>query len=136
MIDTFMVGLRSGHEPNRVRGRESNKPPGASPEWTRAARMKARKPNAGAPASIIELRRYPVGAATSVAPMLSVRFRERPADPTATELVKVYGRRPSQVEREGLEGRRTETSQARTRGGTGLTLWGFENSGRAVQVAR
>jgi hypothetical protein len=27
------------------------------------------------------------GAATSVAPMLSVRFPERPADPTATELV-------------------------------------------------
>lgn len=35
-----------------------------------------------------------------------------------------------------MSGRRTETSQARTRGGTGPPLWGFENSGGAVHAAR
>ena len=33
----------------------------------------------------------------------------------STEMVKVFGRRPSQIEREA-RGRRTETSQARARG--------------------
>ena len=66
----------------------------------------------------------------------NVRYRVGAKGHAMPVLVKVCGRRPSQVEREGPRGRRTETSQARTRGGTGLTLWGFKNSDGALQESR
>ena len=40
-------------------------------------------------------------------------------------MVKVFGRRPSQVARLGL-GRRTETAQARTRGAAAMVYGDFE----------
>ena len=50
-------------------------------------------------------------------------------------MVKVFGRRPSQIEREA-QGPAYGNLPSTNPRGTGATLWGFENSGGAVQAAR
>jgi hypothetical protein len=64
-----------------------------------------------------------------------VRLQDAWQAGSMTDAVKVFGCRPSLVAGLGV-GRRTETAQVRTRGGTSATLWGFEDSGVAAAVAR
>src|SRR5258708_1027910 len=66
----------------------------------------------------------------------ALRRREQNPDVhLMARLVKVFGCRPSQVARLGT-GRRTETAHVRTRGQRARRLWGFEESGAALQEAR
>jgi hypothetical protein len=64
-----------------------------------------------------------------------VRFREVDRGTPVTEMVKVSGRRPSQVAGLGT-GRRTETAHVRTRGQRAMRLWGFEDFRAVVHTLR
>src|SRR5271169_1048457 len=64
-----------------------------------------------------------------------VCFREVDHSMPVADMVKVSGRRPSQVAGLGT-GRRTETAHVRTRGQRAMRLWGFEDCRAVVHTLR
>jgi hypothetical protein len=65
----------------------------------------------------------------------NVRFKAAQASARTAGMVKVSGRRPSQVVGLGA-GRRTETAHVRTRGQHAMRLWGFEDFRAVLHTLR